>query len=142
MGKIKQVKEGVSITKSDTTISLNEELQPLVPADKIANMPVGWLCGTTARSFTPLEMKRDGCIDISGAADFRPAKFFAKTDFDMAAIAAEEKQYFELPIFYDFGSEEDKQEILLTNYRRINKEVDDLVASLLGKGDEFRGEEY
>ena len=136
MGKIKQVKEGVSITKSDTTISLNEELQPLVPADKIANMPAGWLCGTTARSFTPLEMKKDGRIDIKNSGDFRPAKFFAKTNFDMAAIAAEEKQYVELPIFYDFGSEEDKKAILLENFRKINKEVDDMCAKLLGEGEE------
>ena len=136
MGKIKQVKEGLSITKSDTTISLNEELQPLVPADKIANMSAGWLCGTTARSFTPLEMKKDGRIDIKNAGDFRPAKFFAKTNFDMDAIKAEEKQYVELPILYNFGSEEDKQEILLQNFRRINKEVDDMCAKLLG-GDEL-----
>ena len=136
MGKIKQVKEGLSITKSDTTISLNEELQPMVPADKIANMPAGWLCGTTARSFTPLEMKRDGRIDIKNAGDFRPAKFFAKTDFDMKAIAEEEKQYVELPIFYNFGSEEDKKAILLENFRKINKEVDDMCAKLLGADEE------
>jgi hypothetical protein len=136
MGKIKQVKEGLSITKSDTTISLNEELQPMVPADKIANMPAGWLCGTTARSFTPLDMKKDGRIDIKNAGDFRPAKFFAKTDFDMKAIAAEEKQYVELPIFYNFGSEEDKKAILLDNFRKINKEVDDMCAILLGADEE------
>ena len=136
MGKIKQVKEGVSITKSDTTISLNEELQPLVPADKIANMPAGWLCGTTARSFTPLEMKKDGRIDIKNAGDFRPAKFFAKTNFNMKAIADEEKQYVELPVFYNFGSEEDKKAILLDNFRKINKEVDDMCAKLLGCNEE------
>ncbi len=136
MGKIKQVKEGLSITKSDTTISLNEELQPLVPADKIANMPAGWLCGTTARSFTPLEMKRDGRIDIKNSSDFRPAKFFAKTDFDMKAIKAEEKQYVDLPIFYNFGSEEEKKSILMDNFRKINKEVDEMCTMLLG-GDEI-----
>lgn len=132
MGKIKQVKEGLSITKTDTTISLNEELQPLVPSDKISNMPAGWLCGTTARSFTPLEMKKDGRINIQEAGDFRPAKFFAKTNFDMKAISAEEKQYVELPIFYDFGSEDEKQEILLNNFRRINKDIEDLCTQMLG----------
>ena len=81
-------------------------------------------------------MKSDGRIDIKNAGDFRPAKFFAKTNFDMAAIKAEEKQYVELPIFYNFGSEEDKQEILLQNFRRINKEVDDLCAKLLGGEEE------
>lgn len=136
MGKIKHVKEGLSITKSETTISLNEELQPLVPADKIANMPAGWLCGTTARSFTPLEMKRDGRIDIKNSSDFRPAKFFAKTDFDMKAIKAEEKQYVDLPIFYNFGSEEEKKSILMDNFRKINKEVDEMCTMLLG-GDEI-----
>ena len=81
-------------------------------------------------------MKRDGRIDIADAGDFRPAKFFAKTNFDMKAISEEEKHYVELPQFYNFGSEEDKKKILMDNFRRINKEVDALCELFLGGGEE------
>lgn len=123
MGKIKQLKEGVSVTRDQTTLSLNEELQPLVPPDKISNMPAGWLCGTAARSFSKLEMKRDGRIDIQNSGDFQPVKFFCKTNFDMDAINEEEKHYHELPKFYVFKDDKEKQKVLDDNFRRIRQEV-------------------
>ena len=135
MGKIKQLKEGVSVTRDQTTLSLNEELQPLVPPDKIANMPAGWLCGTAARSFTPLKTKKDGSINIQQAGDFQPVKFFCKTNFDMAAIKEEEKHYQELPKFYVFKNEKEKQRVLDENFRRIRQEVRMVCEKVLGGGD-------
>lgn len=132
MGKIKQLKEGVSVTRDQTTLSLNEELQPLVPPDKISNMPAGWLCGTSARSFQKLEMKKDGRIDVQKSGDFQPVKFFGKTNFDMAAIKEEERHYKELPKFYVFKSDDDKQEKLLENFRRIRQEVRLVCEKVLG----------
>lgn len=131
MGKIKQLKEGLSVTRTETTLSLNEELQPLVPPDKIANMPAGWLCGTAARSFTPLDIKKDGSIKIDMAEDFKPVKFFAKTNFDMAAIKEEEAHYVELPKFYTFRNEREKQELLAENFRKIRQEVNDVCEKVL-----------
>ncbi len=133
MGKIKQMKEGISVTRDQTTLSFNEELQPLVPPDKIANMPAGWLCGTTARAFASLKTKNDGSIDISQTADFRPSKFFGKTNFDMKALAEEEKHYVELPKFYTFKNEKEKNELLAVNFRRIRREVEAVCESILGK---------
>ena len=131
MGKIKQLKEGLSVTRDQTTLSLNEELQPLVPPDKISNMPAGWLCGTAARSFTPLDIKKDGSIKIDMAEDFKPVKFFAKTNFDMAAIKDEEAHYVELPKFYTFRNEREKQELLAENFRKIRREVDEVCQKVL-----------
>ncbi len=133
MGKIKQLKEGISVTRDQTTLSLNEELQPLVPPDKISNMSAGWLCGTTARSFSKLEMKKDGRIDISDADDFKPVKFFAKTNFDMKAISNEEAHYVELPKFYTFSNTAEKNKLLTDNFRRIRCEVEKLCESVIGK---------
>ena len=134
MGKIKQLKEGVSVTRSETTLSLNEELQPLVPPDKIANMPAGWLCGTAARSFSPLKTKKDGSINIEESGDFQPVKFFCKTNFDMAAIEEEEKHYQELPKFYVFKDDKEKQQVLDDNFRRIRQEVKLLCERVLKSG--------
>lgn len=132
MGKIKQLKEGVSVTRDQTTLSLNEELQPLVPPDKISNMPAGWLCGTSARSFNALKMKDDGSIRIDDAADFQPVKFFAKTNFDMKALAEEEKHYVELPKFYTFKNIKEKNELLALNFRKIRREVEEVCEAVLG----------
>lgn len=136
-GKIKQIKEGVSVTRDQTTVNFNEELLPLVPADKIANMPAGWLCGMTARSFRPLKMGRNGRVDVEKADEFRPSKFYAKTNFDMAAIQREEKLYQEMPKFYTFPNDREKMRLLTENYRRIVKEVQDLCDSVLSESREL-----
>ena len=134
MGKMKQVKKGLSINRQDVSLSLNEEMLPLLPPDKIANMPAGWLCGMTARSFRSLETGFGGRIDTETSGDFKHSKFYCKTNFDMKLIKEEEAHYVELPKFYDFGSEEDRRSILHMNYKRINSEVDDLCREVLGEG--------
>lgn len=136
-GKIKQIKEGVSVTRDQTTLSLNEELQPLVPPDKIANIPAGWLCGMTARSFRPLKTGIGGKIDIQKSDEFKHSKFFAKTNFDMQAIENEEKKYKDIPKFYDFGNDREKKEILINNYRRIVREVRDVCEEVLTPVEDF-----
>lgn len=133
MGKIKQTKESISISRNDTSLSINEELQPLVPSEKIANMPAGWLCGMTARSFRKLEMKKDGTIDVEKSDEFRPSRFYAKTNFDMEEIKEEERQYVELPKFYDFGTEAEKQDFLKSHFQKINQEVKDVCKSILNQ---------
>lgn len=94
-------------------------------------MPAGWLCGTAARSFTPLDVKKDGSIKIDMAEDFKPVKFFAKTNFDMGAIKEEERHYVELPKFYTFRNEREKQELLAENFRKIRREVDEVCQKVL-----------
>ncbi len=120
-GKVKQIKEGVSITRSQTTISLNENMENLIPASKIADMPAGFLCGQTARDFVATKLGRGGRIDVENSEEFQTTKFFAKTNFDMAEISKEEKKYVNLPRFYSFGDK--KEQILTENFRRINEEV-------------------
>ena len=134
-GKIKQIKKGVSVTRDQTTISMNEEMMPLVPPDKIANMQAGWLCGMTARSFRKLKLGRRNKVDVESEDEFRHSKFFAKTNFDMAAIKNEEKMYKELPKFYVFGNEKKKNELLTANYRRIVQEVQDVCDKILHQDD-------
>ena len=134
MGKIKQVKKGFNINRQDVSYNLNEEMLPLLPADKIANMPAGWLCGMTARSFRKLDVGFRGKVDTEKSDEFKHSKFYCKTNFNMKAIAAEEAQYVELPKFYEFGSDNDKQEILRKNYQRINNEVKSLCRKVLGEG--------
>lgn len=128
-GKVVQLKKGITIDRDRTSINLNENLDSLVPASKISDMASGWLCGQTARDFTVTKTGRKGSMDIQKAEEFKTTKFFCKTNFDMAAIKAEEAEYshYPLPIFYDFGSNDAKERILLKNFNRIDQEVKDMI---------------
>lgn len=130
-GKVRQVKKGISIDHAKTNVSLNEEMGDLVPASRIADMPTGFLCGQIARDFVQTKTKRDGSIDIQNAEEFRTTKFYAKTNFDIEAIKKEEAEYPDsLPLIYDFGGEEKKEELLSKNFEKVMKEVEEIVKSV------------
>ena len=76
-GKIKQIKEGVSINKGSTTISYNEQMDNLIPASKIADMPAGFLCGQTARILWQLKQARMGNL-ISKSEEFQMRKLLCQ----------------------------------------------------------------
>lgn len=130
-GKVKQIKEGVSITHSKTTVSLNENMDYLIPAAKIADMPTGYLCGQTARDFVKTKTSAGGKIDIQKSEEFQTTKFYAKTNFNMDAIKKEENNYVELPKIYKFANQEEKEKILTENFRRINEEVKQMCDEIL-----------
>lgn len=124
-GKIRQIKKGISIDHHKASTTLNEEMGDLIPAAKIADMPTGFLCGQIARDFVATKTDSDGSIDVSTAEEFQTTKFFAKTNFDMASIKAEESQYpRELPKIYDFGDE--KEQLLTLHYQKIFKDIEDM----------------
>lgn len=131
-GKVVQLKKGVTIDRDKTSINLNENMDSLVPGSKIADMPTGWICGQTARDFVKTKTGRGGKMDIQDSEEFQTSKFYAKTDFDMAEIAKEEKDYinYKIPEFYHFESEEAKERILYANFLRINAEVKAMVKSI------------
>ena len=131
-GKVVQLKKGVTIDRDRTSINLNENMDSLVPGSKIADMPTGWICGQTARDFVKTKTGRGGKMDIQESEEFQTSKFYAKTDFDMAEIAKEEKDYenYKLPEFYHFESEEAKERILYSNFLRINAEVKSMIAEI------------
>ena len=81
-GKVVQMKKGVTIDRDKTSINLNENMDSLVPASKISDMPTGWIAGQTARDFMVTKTGRNGSMDIQKAAEFQTTKFYCKRDFD------------------------------------------------------------
>jgi len=63
----------------------------------------------------------------------KPLFKLCKTNFDMAHIEEEKKHYVPLPKKYCFENEHEKEVLLARNFRRINEEVKQMTASLLGK---------
>lgn len=126
-GKVKQIKKGLSVDHHKTSISLNEEMGDLVPASKIADMPTGFLCGQIARDFIATKTGKDGSINIQESDEFQTTKFYAKTNFDMGEIREEEANYPEkLPMIYNFGSDDEKEELLSKNFERVILEVEEI----------------
>lgn len=113
-GKNKQLGESLSIDRDKTSTSLNEKLEPLIPAGKIASLNTGEMVGLIAAG-----------VQETYTGAFAPSAVNCRVKLDRAAIEAEESGYKELPAYYDFGGHKD--EILLQNFFRINKEVDEIV---------------
>jgi hypothetical protein len=96
-------------------------------------MATGWLAGQAARDFTPTDRRSMDKFDIEQSDEFKTSKYFCKTDFDMKRIAAEEAQYRDLPKIYRFKDSREKEILLNRNFKRVNREVAAMIASLLGK---------
>ena len=129
-GKVVQLKKGVTIDRDKTSINLNENMDSLMPASKISDMPTGWICGQVARDFVATKTGHGGSMNIQESEEFKTSKFYCKTDFDMADIKKEESEYMPLPKFYTFPSKDAKERILYNNFTRVDQEVRDMIREI------------
>jgi hypothetical protein len=106
-GKVKQVKESISINRNNTTFSQNENMDYLIPSAKIANLRTGEMVAKVAMEANHKVQNSYNC----------------QINLDSKMIENEEKMYQELPIYYDFGH--NKETVLKSNYQKI---VDDIKA--------------
>lgn len=129
-GKVVQLKKGVTIDRDKTSINLNENMDSLVPASKISDMPTGWICGQTARDFVQTKTGSDGSMNIQESEEFKTSKFYCKTDFDMNEIKKEEAGYVPLPKFYTFKSRDERERILYKNFVQVGEDVKEMIQEI------------
>ena len=129
-GKVVQLKKGVTIDRDKTSINLNENMDSLVPASKISDMPTGWICGQTARDFVKTKTGKGGSMNIQESEEFKTSKFYCKTDFDMNEIKKEEAGYVPLPKFYTFKSRDERERILYKNFVQVGEDVKDMIKEI------------
>jgi hypothetical protein len=122
-GKIKQLKTNVSIDRNRQTISLNESMDFLVPASKIATLQTGEFVGQIALDFGITE------------EDVESTMFHCRTELDNEAIAKEERAYFQTPDYYIFDNDAEKETILMSNFENIMKETKEIVAKIINDND-------
>jgi hypothetical protein len=115
-GKNKQIGESLSIDRNKTSTSLQEKLEPLIPAGKMASLNTGEMVGLIAAD-----------VQETYTGQFETSAINCKVNLPKAELIAEEKGYRELPVYYDFGGRKD--DILRENFLRINNEVEAVVAS-------------
>lgn len=116
-GEVKQLGQSITLDRSKTSIGMNEKLDALIPAGKIASLRSGEMVGIIA----------------DDAAEKYTGKYVSpvincRINLDMEAIQKEENSYHELPVYYDFKGE--KEEILLENFKRINQEVKEIIVEV------------
>lgn len=116
-GKNKQIGESLSIDRNKTSTSLQEKLEPLIPAGKMASLNTGELVGLIAAD-----------VQETYTGQFRTSAINCKVNLPKAELLAEEAGYRDLPVYYNFNGK--KEEILRANFMRINSEVEAIVTAL------------
>lgn len=114
-GKIKQRKEGISIQRDKTTISMNEQMDFAIPASKISSLQAGSLVGQIA-------------LDFGQEDSFPTTMYNCKTDLDTKKIEKETEHYVDLPKFYNFGTAEKREALLQKNFKKIYDEVESVIS--------------
>ncbi|MFS2185642.1 type IV secretory system conjugative DNA transfer family protein [Mucilaginibacter sp. Mucisp84] len=114
-GKSKQIGESLSIDRNKVSSSLNEKLETLIPAGKMAALNTGEMVGLIAA---------DAQENYTGKFD--TSAINCRINLDKNELDAEEKGYRDLPVYYDFGR--GKEDILRNNFMKINKEVEGVIA--------------
>lgn len=109
-GKVRQLRNGISVDRNRTSISINEYMDFLIPASKIASLKTGELVGHVAG---------DNEQNSSNT-------YHCKVKINQKTIKKEERLYIDTPDYYDFGGK--KEEVLEANMQRIEHEVREVVA--------------
>ena len=118
-GKVLQKRQSVTINRSDTSTSINTQMDSLIPASKISGLSQGMFVGAVADSF---DQKIDQKI------------FHCEIVVDSEKVRQEEKAYRPIPVITDFRDENGNdrmKEMIQENYNRIKAEVKQIVADEL-----------
>ncbi len=113
-GKIKQKSYSESISNQGTNMTISEKMDVMIPAGKIAGQRTGEMVGMVVQG------------EDNATEEFKTSAISGKINLDMKAIKHEEANYVKMPTYYSFkdnAGNDRKNEILMTNFRRINKEV-------------------
>jgi len=120
-GKIKQKSYSQSISQQGTTTSINEKMDNMIPAGKIAALKTGEMVGMIAQG------------EENDTEEYKTSAVNGKINLDLRAIKNEEQNYVKMPVYYSFADKtgkDRKDEVLMTNFRKINKEVELIVNEL------------
>ena len=117
-GKIKQKSYSQSISQQGTTTSINEKMDFMIPPGKLATLKTGEMVGMIAQG------------EENDTEEYKTSAMNGKINLDMKAIKQEENNYVKMPSYYSFVDKmgnDRKNDVLMTNFRKINKEVELIV---------------
>ena len=120
-GKVLQKRQSISINRQDVSMSINTQMDSLIPPSKISGLTQGMFVGSVSDNFTErIEQKI----------------FHAEIVVDTDKVKREESHYQPIPIINDFkdadGNDCMKQTIQ-DNYNQIKEDVKQIVKDELGR---------
>ena len=114
-GKVLQKRQNMTINRNETSVSINTQMDSLIPASKISNLTQGMFVGAVADNFDErIEQKI----------------FHAEIVIDNDKVKAETAAYVPIPEISSFVGEDGKdhmEEIVKENYYRVKADVAELV---------------
>ena len=108
-GKIKQKSYSQSISNQETTTSINEKMDNMIPAGKISNLRTGEMVGMIAGG------------EENETEEYKTSAFIGKINLDMKEIKNEEENYVPLPTYYSFKDKtgkDRKDETLMAQFQK------------------------
>ena len=114
-GKVRQKTQSMSINNNQTTFSTQEKMDNLIPAGKIASLKTGEMVGIVARD------------ESYETVEYNTSAIHGKITHEKSELKREEDNYLDLPTYCTFKDKDQidrKNEVLITNFRRINREVE------------------
>ena len=116
-GKVLQKRQSMTINRNDKSTSISTQMDSLIPASKISNLPQGMFVGAVSDNFDErIEQKI----------------FHAEIVVDSAKVSAEMKAYKKIPVIAEFTDSDGNdilRETIDSNYRRVKQEIIALVES-------------
>ena len=115
-GKVLQKRQNMTINRNETSVSINTQMDSLIPASKISNLTQGMFVGAVADNFDErIEQKI----------------FHAEIVVDNEQVRRETARYVKIPQIIDFTDKDGNdtmQQQIDANYYRIKNEVRQIVA--------------
>lgn len=115
-GKVLQKRQNMTINRNETSVSINTQMDSLIPASKISNLTQGMFVGAVADNFDErIEQKI----------------FHAEIVVDNEQVKRETARYVKIPQIIDFTDKDGNdtmQQQIEQNYYRIKNEVKQIVA--------------
>ena len=103
----------MTINRNETSVSINTQMDSLIPASKISNLTQGMFVGAVADNFDErIEQKI----------------FHAEIVVDNEQVKRETARYVKIPQIIDFTDKDTMQQQIDANYYRIKNEVKQIVA--------------
>ena len=120
-GKVLQKRQNMTINRNETSVSINSQMDSLIPASKISNLTQGMFVGAVADNFDErIEQKI----------------FHAEIVVDNEKVRRETARYVKIPQIIDFTDKDGNdtmQQQIDANYYRIKSEVRQIVADEIGR---------
>lgn len=130
-GKKKQLNESISLNRRDTSITLSEKLESVIPKGKISQLKTGEIVGIYAKNVEDdiNYKKHDKKKDI-------PSMVNCRINLDMQDLERESKNFRDIPKSREFQGSIKLDEFLILNMQKIREDIKNMHEKIKASQDE------